>query len=65
MIVLNKNKIKVAFICSYPPRKCGIATFTSDLITNMKLAGSEEFESQVFARRSDVIKRLWSQVEIN
>ena len=43
---------KVAFISSYTPRKCGIATFTSDLINNMKLAGGEEFEAQVFAMQS-------------
>ena len=43
---------KVAFISSYVPRKCGIATFTSDLINNMKLAGGEEFEAQVVAMQS-------------
>ncbi|MBW8039953.1 MAG: glycosyltransferase [Planctomycetes bacterium] len=48
MIALNKKKT-VAFISSYLPRQCGIATFTSDLISNMKLAGGEEFESYVFA----------------
>jgi len=40
---------KVAFISSYVPRKCGIATFTSDLINNMTLADGEGFEPQVFA----------------
>ena len=43
---------KVAFISSYLPRRCGIATFTSDLINSMKLAGGEEFEPQVFAMQS-------------
>ena len=52
MIALNKNKIKVAFIASYLPRKCGIATFTSDLINNMKHAAGEEFEPEVFAMQS-------------
>jgi glycosyltransferase involved in cell wall biosynthesis len=51
VIALNKKK-KVAFISSYLPRQCGIATFTSDLINNMKLAGGEEFEPQVFAMQS-------------
>jgi len=50
MIAFNKKK--VAFICSYLPRKCGIATFTSDLINNIKLAAGEEFEPQVFAMQS-------------
>jgi glycosyltransferase involved in cell wall biosynthesis len=52
MIAFNKKKKKVAFIASYLPRKCGIATFTSDLINNMKLAAGEEFEPQVFAMQS-------------
>jgi len=44
---------KVAFISSHVPRKCGIATFTSDLISNMKLAGGEEFDPLVIAMQSD------------
>ena len=43
---------KVAFISSYLPRRCGLETFTSDLINSMKLAGGEEFEPQVFAMQS-------------
>lgn len=51
MIAFCKKK-KVAFISSYLPRQCGIATFTSDLINNTKLAGGEEFEPHVFAMQS-------------
>ena len=40
---------KVAFISSYPPRKCGIATFTSDLIHNVNLAAKGQFEPVVIA----------------
>lgn len=43
---------KVAFISSYKPRKCGIATFTSDLINNVGLAGEAEFEADVIAMHS-------------
>ncbi|MHC4739653.1 MAG: glycosyltransferase family 4 protein [Planctomycetota bacterium] len=49
MMIAFKKKKKVAFISSYFPRKCGIATFTSDLINNVKFTGGEEFEPQVFA----------------
>jgi hypothetical protein len=38
----NGSLKKVAFVSSYPPRKCGIAIFTSDLINNLKLAALEE-----------------------
>jgi glycosyltransferase involved in cell wall biosynthesis len=43
---------KVAFISSYRPRKCGIATFTSDLINGVELAGGVEFEPIVVAMES-------------
>lgn len=29
--------LRIAFIASYPPRQCGIATFTGDLLTAMRL----------------------------
>ena len=44
---------KVAFISSFPPRKCGIATFTSDLIENTALAAGENFEPLVVAMQSE------------
>lgn len=44
---------KVVFISSFPPRKCGIATFTSDLIDSIDLAAKGEFEPLVVAMRSE------------
>jgi len=44
---------KVAFISSFPPRKCGIATFTSDLINSTSAAAKGDFEPLVVAVRSD------------
>ncbi|HUX22600.1 MAG TPA: glycosyltransferase [Spirochaetia bacterium] len=40
---------KVAFISSFLPRKCGIATFTSDLIRNVGAAGEKNFVPAVLA----------------
>jgi len=44
---------KVAFISSFLPRKCGIATFTSDLIENLAVSAKGGFEPLVVAMRSD------------
>ena len=52
MIALNRKR-KIAFICSFLPRKCGIATFTSDLINNADLAANGEFEPSVIAMQSE------------
>ena len=50
---MQEKKKRVAFITSFLPRKCGIATFTSDLITNCKLAAEDAFEPLVVAMRND------------
>ncbi len=44
---------KVAFISSFTPRKCGIATFTSDLINNMSAAAGKDFEPLVVAMQTE------------
>jgi glycosyltransferase involved in cell wall biosynthesis len=44
---------KVAFISSFPPRKCGIATFTTDLIKTVASAAKTQFQPLVVAVRSD------------
>ncbi len=48
-----KRKKKVVFVSSYAPRRCGIATFTSDLIASMAQADQEYFEQMVIAMESD------------
>ncbi|MHC4118608.1 MAG: glycosyltransferase family 4 protein [Planctomycetota bacterium] len=45
--MLNGTSKGVAFVCSYAPRKCGIATFTSDLIASIKLASNGDFAPTV------------------
>jgi glycosyltransferase involved in cell wall biosynthesis len=50
---MAKNAQKrVVFISSYLPRKCGIATFTTDLIKNVSIAAKGEFEPLVVAMRA-------------
>jgi glycosyltransferase involved in cell wall biosynthesis len=44
---------KIAFISSFLPKKCGIATFTSDLVKNVKAAAGKNFEPLVVAMQSE------------
>ncbi|MCD4831919.1 MAG: glycosyltransferase [Anaerohalosphaeraceae bacterium] len=44
---------KVAFISSYPPRKCGIGTFVNDLITSVKAYAPDKFKPLVVAMSND------------
>jgi glycosyltransferase involved in cell wall biosynthesis len=56
-LLMQKNIVKkVAFLSSFPPRKCGIATFTSDLINSTAAAAKGEFEPLVVAMRTEDIK---------
>jgi len=49
---------KVAFISSFQPRKCGIATFTSDLIKNTAAASKGNFKPLIVAmKNSDDINK--------
>ncbi|MBN1795461.1 MAG: glycosyltransferase [Sedimentisphaerales bacterium] len=48
----NKGK-KIAFISTFNPRKCGIATFTSDLINNISACAKGQFQPIVVAMQAD------------
>ena len=64
-MMVGESAKRVAFISSYTPRKCGIATFTSDLIASMKLASEREFEPAVIAMDSGPGLRYDKLVELN
>ncbi len=49
----NEPLRRVAFISSYLPRQCGIATFCHDLITNISVCGQVAFEPLVVAMVSN------------
>lgn len=44
-----KTKPEILFISSYPPRECGIATYSKDLITALNSKFSSSFEIKVCA----------------
>ncbi|AQT69600.1 Mannosylfructose-phosphate synthase [Anaerohalosphaera lusitana] len=50
---MTRNSKKVAFIASYLPKKCGIATFTSDLISNISLAAGKSFDPLIVAMQAE------------
>lgn len=45
----NRPKQKIAFVSSYLPRRCGIATFCNDLITNLTVCSPEQVNPFVVA----------------
>ncbi len=49
----NDATKRVVFISTFPPRKCGIATFTADLIANAARAAQGHFDPLVVTMRSD------------
>jgi len=51
--IIKEPSKKVAFVSSYAPRNCGIATFTSALLSNVGLTGQERFEPLVVAMESN------------
>ena len=62
MIRLNRPN-KIAYISSFAPRRCGIATFTSDLIRHTHRASEGVFEPVVVAMQSDPSQQFREPVQ--
>lgn len=54
----NKERSWILHMGTYPPRECGIATFTQDLTTAMNKKFSPKFKSKIIAIDNDSSKRL-------
>ncbi|MBN1363116.1 MAG: glycosyltransferase [Sedimentisphaerales bacterium] len=48
----DANK-RIVFISTFPPRRCGIATFTADLVRNVEAAAGGRFEPLIVTMCSD------------
>ena len=60
---LNEQK-KIAFIASYIPRKCGIATFTSNLVESVVCAAGKSCKVGIFAMQNGEEYRYVKPVEL-
>jgi glycosyltransferase involved in cell wall biosynthesis len=48
-MISSVKKIKILFISTFPPRKCGIASFTQDLVNAINMQIAEDVEIDVCA----------------
>ena len=58
----TKNKpVEILFITSFPPRECGIATYSQDLINALNNQFSSGFNNTICALESDTEKHVYKQ----
>ncbi len=43
----ERNKAEIIFLTSYPPRECGIATYSQDLVYNMNVQFGQSFDLKI------------------
>lgn len=51
-----REKMWVVFLTTYPPRECGIATFTSDLLSSFDKLFSPREEAKIIAMNTDTLQ---------
>lgn len=61
---INRKVVRpeIVFITSYPPRECGIATFSQDLIAVLKKNFGQSFSIKICALESDSEKHVYPEV---
>ena len=57
---MEDQRKKIVFITSYPPRECGIATFSFDLISALQRQFGETFRIEVCALENGKVERKYS-----
>lgn len=68
LILMNNigtsNNVKklpgILFITSYPPRKCGIATYSQDLISELNIKFDQSFNIKICSLESESEKHIYS-----
>ncbi|MEO9485212.1 MAG: glycosyltransferase [Ekhidna sp.] len=58
---MEDRRKKIVFLTSYPPRECGIATFSFDLISALKRQFGETFKIEVCALENGKAERVYAE----
>lgn len=58
---LENKPIEILFITSYPPRECGIATYTQDLINALNTQFQNSIETSICALETDNEKPIYQE----
>ncbi len=57
----NKKLPEILFLCSYPPRECGIATYSQDLIRALNNKFNKSFTIQICPLESDSEQHTYTE----